>query len=52
VTVRSAHVLTELEGTAVQFVGLLHIPDDEICLIRIDAATAELAASRGRRPAI
>jgi hypothetical protein len=29
---------------------LLHIPDDEIC-IRIDAATAELAARRGRQPA-
>jgi hypothetical protein len=30
---------------------LLHIPDDEICLIRIDAATAALAARRGRIPA-
>jgi hypothetical protein len=37
------------EGTPVRFTGALHTPDDEVCFVTFDAATAgvaELAAHR------
>lgn len=45
---RAAADLTR-EGTPVRFGGSLHVPDDEICFITFDAATAGLAELAAQR---
>lgn len=48
---RAAAELTR-QGTPVRFDGLLDIPDDELCFVSFDTATAELAELAARRAGI